>query len=144
MNFHVWYYTWHDIKAASGHTQSLAHTVCVQCKNCQRFSFILCRFPIFLSYYVALSKWAVETFCTSKQISVWTKCFHLPMQVVHFFVVVFVILLGFGSAFTTCSCLSFMSAVSFSWTLSVLYCFFLILLREPHVRQINVLVKKSV
>lgn len=31
-----------------------------------------CLFP-----YVATSKWAVETFCTSKQMWLWTKCFHL-------------------------------------------------------------------
>lgn len=100
--------------------------------------------------FVATSKWAVETFCTRKQMSLWTKCFHLPVQAVHF-----------------CGCFchpqkfighlpqpvlhghhclnsSFfrMPAISLSWTFDciVLFvCFFEHFLKVPHVKPINVL-----
>lgn len=104
--------------------------------------------------HIATSEWAVETFCMSKQMSLWTKCFHLLVQVAHSFVVVFCHPLRFWASFHNLLLFawkSFSVQLLFSYACHIIQldiectvcCFFLHLLTESHVRQINVLVNVS-
>lgn len=77
--------------------------------------------------YITTYHWAVETFCTSKQMSLWTKCFHIPVQVVHSFAVVFdhpLKVVGFHNLLHgnhSVQLFILMPSISLRWPLSVLY-----------------------
>lgn len=102
----------------------------------------------FNMFCVATQKWAVETFCTRKQMSLWTKCFHLPVKVVHFYysLIYFCCFMGHLPQ-SVCMDIIFytavflMPAISLSW--KCMYCIFLFfmehLFKEPHVKPVNVL-----
>lgn len=102
----------------------------------------------FNMFCVATPKWAVETFCTRKQMSLWTKCFHLPVKVVHFYYSLIYLLLFYGPSSTICLHGHHFLYSSFSYAchiieleMYVLYFLFFMehLFKEPHVKPINVL-----